>query len=218
MIKKHRVTPSILSSDFSRLGEEVKKLENAGADGFHVDVMDGHFVPNLTVGVPIIQSLRKITSLPLDLHLMVSQPENMIPAFVESGADCITVHIESTSDPSLVLKQIHQYKIQAGIALKPVTKVDSIFPFLEQIDRILIMTVEPGFSGQPLLRDQLEKISIVRRKLQEHGLNIPIQVDGGVNDKTLFDLRLADILVSGKFIFQHTDYRKAILMLQRGEN
>ena len=218
MTKKHHVTPSILSSDFSQLGEEVKKLEKAGADGVHIDVMDGHFVPNLTIGIPVVQSLRKITSLPLDLHLMISQPEKMIPAFVESGADCVTFHVESTSNPERVLKQIRQCEVQVGMALKPATKVEDVFPFLEKIDRVLIMTVEPGFSGQTLLKDQLEKISVVRRKIQDKGLNVSIQVDGGVNDKALPDLRAADILVSGKFIFQHTDYRKAITLLQKGGN
>lgn len=216
--KKHRVTPSILSADFSQLGEEVRRLENAGADGIHVDVMDGHFVPNLTIGVPIVQSLRKASSLPLDLHLMITQPEKMIESFIKAGADCITVHIESTSNPKKVIDQIRQHKKEVGLAIKPETREEVLVPWLDKIDRVLIMTVEPGFSGRKLLKDQLQKIFRLRQRIHEKKLNVLIQVDGGVNDQALPDLALADILVSGKFIFQHTNYRKAILMLQRGGN
>ena len=196
----------------------MKKLESAGADGIHIDVMDGHFVPNLTIGIPVVQSLRQVTSLPLDVHLMINQPEKMIPAFVKAGADSITIHMESTSNPGEVIHQIRQYKREVGIAIKPETKVELLDPFLDKIDRVLIMTVEPGFSGQELLKDQIQKVSIVRQKIREKGLNVLIQVDGGVNDQVLHDLELADILVSGKFIFQHTDYRKAISVLQCGGN
>ena len=217
MGKKQQVAPSILSANFSRLGEEVQAVELAGADRIHIDVMDGHFVPNLTVGASVVKSLRQVSSLPLDVHLMVNEPEKMIPAFVAAGADSLTIHLESTRDPAMVLKQIHQENILAGLTLKPETAVEKMFPFLPHLDLILIMTVEPGFGGQPLLPDQVEKISIVKKELSRCGLDhLSVHVDGGVSDKTRPLLFSADVLVSGNFIFKHKNYKTAISLLKTG--
>ncbi len=211
---KKLVAPSILSADFSRLGEEVKAMEQAGADRLHIDVMDGHFVPNLTIGVPVIKSLKKITKLPLDVHLMVNEPESMISSFASVGADSITVHLESTKDTGKVLEQIRYTNVQAGLTLKPETPVEKLFPFLHQLDLVLIMTVEPGFGGQSLLPEAVAKISQVRKELDRQSLTVPIHVDGGVNDETLPLLSSADVLVSGHFIFKHQSYKEAISILK----
>jgi len=214
---KQQVAPSILSADFSRLGEEAQAVERAGADRIHIDVMDGHFVPNLTAGACVVKSLKQVSSLPLDVHLMVNEPEKMIPAFAAAGADSLIIHLESTRDPAMVLKQIHQEKVLTGLTLKPETAVEKMFPFLPYLDLILIMTVEPGFGGQSLLPDQVEKISIVKKELSRHGLNHPpVHVDGGVSDKTRSLLLSADVLVSGSFIFRHKDYKTAISLLKTG--
>ena len=211
----HLVAPSILSADFSRLGEEVQAVESAGADRLHIDVMDGHFVPNLTIGAPVVKSLKKISTLPLDVHLMVNKPENIISSFVSAGVDSITIHLESTDDPEKVLKQIRQEKVSAGLALKPATPIEKIFCFLSFLDLVLIMTVEPGFGGQSLLPDQVPKISAVKKELVRQGLNdLPVHVDGGVNLQTLPLLSSADVLVAGHFIFTHKSYREAISLLK----
>ena len=212
---KHLVAPSILSADFSCLGEEIKAVELAGADRLHIDVMDGCFVPNITIGPQVLKSIRKITQLPLDVHLMVSHPENIISSFVSAGADSITVHLESVKNPSRVFEKIRQQKVQAGLTVKPQTGVEKMFPFLHQLDLILIMTVEPGFGGQTLLLDQIPKISTVKEECIKQGLNnLPIHVDGGVNDQTLPLLSVADVLVSGHFVFTHKSYKSAISLLK----
>ena len=211
---KKLVAPSILSADFSRLGEEIKAVEQAGADRLHIDVMDGHFVPNLTIGVPVIKSLKKITKLPLDVHLMVNEPENMVSYFASAGAHSITIHLESTNNPGKVLKQIRSVNALAGLTLKPGTPIQETFPFLHQLDLVLIMTVEPGFGGQSLLPETVLKISQIKKELDRQGLTVPVHVDGGVNDKTLSLLSSADVLVSGHFIFKHQSYKKAITLLK----
>ncbi len=212
---KQQISASILSADFLHLGEEALNMERAGADRLHVDVMDGHFVPNLSMGVPVVQALRAVTRLPLDVHLMVQGPEKMIPSFAKAGADSITFHIEATSDPKAVLAQIRQEKKQAGLTLKPATPVEKLFPFLPCLDLVLIMTVEPGFGGQTLLPDQVSKMATIRKEISRQGLNnIKIHVDGGVNDKTQALLSSANVLVSGNFLFGHKDYKTAISCLK----
>ncbi len=209
------MSASILSADFSCLGKEVRDVIWAGADRLHIDVMDGHFVPNLTIGAVVLKSLKRSTDLPLDVHLMVHEPEKMIPSFVDAGADSITIHIETVKDPKAILKQIRKEKILAGLALKPSTPVEKLFPFLQELDLVLIMTVEPGFSGQDLLPDQVQKIKLVKEELDRQNLNnVLVHVDGGVNDKTLPLLGEADVLVSGSFIFKHKNYRRAISLLK----
>ena len=213
---KKLVAPSILSADFSRLGEEVQAVEQAGADRLHIDVMDGHFVPNLTIGVPVVKSLKKITKLPLDVHLMVNKPESMVSFFASAGANSIIIHLESIKDPQKVLEQIHNTNVLAGLTLKPKTPVKELFPFLHQLDLILIMTVEPGFGGQSLLPETVLKVSLIKEEIIRQGLNIPVHVDGGVNDKTLPLLSSADVFISGHFIFKHQSYKKAISLLKNG--
>ena len=214
---KHLVAPSILSADFSRLGEEVKAIEKAGADRLHIDVMDGCFVPNITIGPQVLRSIRKKTSLPLDVHLMVEKPENIMAEFVSAGADSITIHWESTKNPGKLLEEIRRLKVLAGLTLKPQTNIETLFPFLSQLDLVLIMTVEPGFGGQSLLLDQVPKISAVKKESARQGLdNLPVHVDGGVNDQTLSLLSSADVLISGHFVFKHESYKSAISLLKNG--
>ncbi len=216
--KNQLVAPSILSADFSRLGEEAQALESAGADRLHIDVMDGHFVPNLTVGAPVVKSLKKITALPLDVHLMVNEPGKMIAFFASAGADSITIHIESTKNPREVLNQIREQKVLAGLTLKPATPLEKLFPFLQELDLVLIMTVEPGFGGQDLLLDQVSKIKALQEELARQDLNnVSIHVDGGVNDKVLHLLSHADVLVSGNFIFKHESSYQSAISLLKGE-
>jgi len=213
--KNFLVAPSILSADFSRLGEEILSVEKAGADRLHIDIMDGHFVPNLTIGPGVVRSIRGITKLPLDAHLMVNEPEKMIEGFASAGVDSITIHLESTKEPHKVLKSIKQKNILAGLTLKPSTAIEKIFPFLHFLDLVLIMTVDPGFGGQSLLKDQVTKITTLRKEIKKQGLsNVLIHVDGGVNDKTLPLLSSADLLVAGHFIFKHKSYKEAISLLK----
>lgn len=196
------VAPSILSADFADLRSEINAVEKAGADWIHVDVMDGHFVPNLTIGAPVVKALRPVTKLPLDVHLMIDQPERYIMDFVKAGADYLTIHVEATKDPAEVLKTIRQAKVKPGITLRPKTAVEQILPFLPLVDLVLVMTVEPGFGGQSFMHDQLKKITILRREIQQKKLSALIEVDGGINAETAALSREADVLVAGSFIFR----------------
>ena len=213
MNKKYAIAPSILSADFSRLGEEVQAVELAGASRIHIDIMDGHFVPAINIGTPIVRACRKVTKLPLDVHLMVYHPEKQIAPFARAGASSITVHIEATKNMPAILKQIHKYNILAGITLKPSTPIEYIFNFLDQVDLILIMTVEPGGSGQKFLSEQLKKITGIKKELIRRKLSTPIHVDGGVEPSLLYELKAANVLVSGNFIFKHSNYKQAIASL-----
>jgi len=207
------ISPSILSSNFCRLEDEVKAVAAAGADWLHVDVMDGHFVPNITIGVPVVAALKKTTPLPLDVHLMIEKPEKFVTAFIDAGADWLTIHVESTADPAAVLKSIRARGIKAGITLRPATPIEQIIPFLGMVDLVLVMTVDPGFSGQAFMPEQVAKLNSLIQLRQEKALKFLIQVDGGVNEKTVEQLRGADVLVSGNFIFKN-DYRTAIRVLK----
>ena len=208
------ISPSILSADFANLEREVKAVEAAGADWIHVDVMDGHFVPNLTIGAPVVRSLRKVTSLPLDCHLMISSPEKFIKDFAEAGANYITIHVEATKDPIQLLKDIRGLGCKAGITLRPATAVEAIVPFLGLVDLVLVMTVDPGFSGQKFMVEQVEKIKIIRAELKRIGSKALIEVDGGVNAETVVMCKDADVLVAGNYIFKN-DYATAIQTLKR---
>ena len=213
-MKQQQVAVSLLSADFSRLREEIIAVQQGGAHRLHIDVMDGHFVPNLTVGPPVVKSLKAISRLPLDIHLMVQEPEKMISDFVKAGANSITFHIEATQNSKAILEHIKKDNIEAGLTLKPATPVEKLFPFLPYLDLVLIMTVEPGFGGQTLKPDQVHKISALKKEINRQGLkNIMIHVDGGVNDKTKKWLSLADVLVAGHFIFSHASYKQAISSL-----
>lgn len=207
------IAPSILSADFANLEKEIKAVEAAGADWIHVDVMDGHFVPNLTIGAPVVKCLRPVTTLPLDVHLMIEKPENFIEDFVRAGATYITIHVEATEDPRAVLKSIREQGVKAGITLRPQTPVDKVIPLLEDADLVLVMTVNPGFGGQGFMREQVAKIKKLRQVITEKNLNVLIEVDGGVDDKTAKEIRDADVLVAGSYIFKR-DYATAIQALK----
>lgn len=205
------IAPSVLSADFARLGEEIAAVEKAGADLIHVDIMDGHFVPNLTMGPPLVKSIRKITKLPLDCHLMIENPEKFIGPFKEAGADWISVHVE-VCDLAELLPAIRKLGCKAGAVINPPTPLEKIFPFCELADFILVMTVNPGFGGQGMVEGSLKKVAQLKKYLTEQKLNIPIEVDGGIKLENLNDFAKvgADIFVSGSGIFHTKDYAKTI--------
>lgn len=207
------IAPSILSADFSRLGEEIRAVETAGADWIHVDVMDGHFVPNLTIGAPVVKSLRPVTRLPLDVHLMIEEPERYVDDFCKAGSDYLTIHVESTNQVEATLKRIRDAKVKPGITLRPRTAVEDLFPYLKLVDLVLIMTVEPGFGGQSFMTDQIEKITRLRQEFQRQGVSPLIEVDGGINDQTAKLVSGADVLVAGNYVFKN-DLTKAIQTLK----
>ena len=204
------VSPSILSADFANLERDIKAVENAGADWIHVDVMDGHFVPNITIGVPVVKSIRKITKLPLDVHLMIENPEKYVEPFVKAGADIITFHYESAGEKSReILKMIKSFGVKAGISIKPKTSPDKIFNLLTTADMVLVMTVEPGFGGQSFMVDCAEKIPYIKKNSPQ---NMIIQVDGGINAETAnVCTRLgANSLVAGSYVYKSDDIKTAI--------
>ena len=203
-MQKIKISPSILSADFSQLGTEIKKLETAGADLIHVDVMDGHFVPNLTIGPPIIKSLRKFTKIPFDVHLMISPVHKYIKDYADAGADIITIHPEATDSLLESIKLIKSLNKKVGVSLNPETSLDKLYPVISQIDLVLIMSVNPGFGGQKFIQETIDKIKTLKAKLNELKLKIEIEVDGGINfenSKSIIQSG-ADILVSGTTIFK----------------
>lgn len=210
---KFLVAPSILSANFAKLGEEIQAVEKAGADWIHVDVMDGSFVPNLTLGAPVIKHLRPVTKLPLDVHLMIDKPERYIKDFAAAGADYLTIHVEATTEVEATLRDIRDLKVKPGITLRPGTPVEKILPFLPLVDLVLVMTVEPGFGGQSFMEDQVSKISVIRKELARLGRFAYIEVDGGVTDVTAKKLLDADVLVAGSYVFGK-DYARSIQSLK----
>lgn len=211
-----KISPSILASDFSILAEEVASIEKSGADMVHIDVMDGHFVPNITLGAPIVKSLRKRTSLPFDVHLMISDPLTYIPDFVKAGADLISFHIESASDPGQCIDLMRSLGVKPAVALKPKTPAETVFPYLKKLSMVLVMTVEPGFGGQKFMAEQAEKIRRIREECDRLGLDTDIQVDGGITDETLPVCAAAgaNVFVAGSYIFGAKDRQKAIALLK----
>ena len=213
-----KISPSILSADFSKLGNEIQDLEKAGADFIHIDVMDGHFVPNITIGPEVINKLRKYTSLPFDVHLMISPVDNFIKKFVDVGADIITIHPEATNDLVSSIKKIKSYNIKAGVSLNPETLVDKVLPVLNSIDLVLVMSVNPGFGGQIFIKETLEKIKILRKIIDSKKFKTQIEIDGGINFKNgkMAKEAGADILVSGTTIFKENkgNLKKNIKLLK----
>ncbi|KQL58194.1 MULTISPECIES: ribulose-phosphate 3-epimerase [Bacillaceae] len=207
-----KIAPSILASDFSRMGDNVKEMEHAGADWIHIDVMDGQFVPPITFGHQMVEAIRPLTSLPLDVHLMVQAPENQIDFFAKAGADCISVHVEATNHLHKTIHSIKQAGLKAGVVLNPGTYADVIIPVIQDVDFVLQMTVNPGFGGQSFIPTTLTNIKRLRALIDEYKLPVDIQVDGGINVETAkacVDAG-ATILVAGSSIFQADHYEKAI--------
>ncbi len=207
-----KIAPSILSADFSRLGDEIKAVEDAGADWIHVDVMDGHFVPNITIGPPVVESIRKVTDLPLDVHLMIENADGYIKSFSEAGADILTVHAEACPHLNRTLQLIHEHKVKAGVVLNPATPLSSLEEVLHELDMVLLMTVNPGFGGQSFIPSMLDKISNLSDIMSNYEDEIELQVDGGVKPDNAGDIKEsgASILVAGSAIFNSNDYAEAI--------
>lgn len=212
-----KIAPSILACNFSNIGNEIKKITNAGADMVHMDVMDGHFVPNISFGAPIIASIRDLTNIQFDVHLMISNPFDYIDVFSKSGADIITFHIESRSNISETIKKIRLCNKKVGIAIKPLTDLSVVTKFLNQIDVLLVMTVEPGFGGQSFMENQVSKISELRNIIDSKGFITLIEVDGGINPKTAILVKKAgaDICVAGTSIFKSPNMHDTILKIKQ---
>lgn len=215
-----KIAPSVLSADFSRLGEEIKAVEAAGADLIHLDVMDGHFVPNITAGPILVEAARKSTKLPLDAHLMIESPEKYVGDFVQAGADSITIHVEVFPQATRLLDAlalIQKQGVQAAVSLNPATPLESVLGVLDAVSMVLVMTVNPGFGGQAFIPECLEKIRRLRRVIDERKLNVAIEVDGGIKTDNIGDVSRAgaDIFVVGSAIFKSPDYRKTLQAMRQ---
>jgi ribulose-phosphate 3-epimerase len=212
-----KIAPSILSADFARLGEEVRRVEQAGADLIHFDVMDGHFVPNLSFGIPVLESVRKITALPLDVHLMIEEPGRYLEQFARAGANSISVHAEACEDISGIAHQMHQLGIRASIAINPETEPTRVLDAAAHLDMILVMSVHPGFGGQGFIPESIDKVRTVRRELKRRGLEVDVEIDGGikVDNIGLVAQAGANVFVSGSAIFGHSDYAEIIGRMRR---
>ena len=206
------ISPSILSADFANLERDIKRVEEAGADWLHIDVMDGHFVPNITIGVPVVASINKVTEMPLDVHLMIEYPEKYIEPFARAGADLLTFHIECGSDVKSTIELIKSFNVKAGLSIKPNTPADVLFPYLGDLDLVLVMTVEPGVGGQKFMPWCAEKISFIKNNAPK---DLIIQVDGGINAETarICTSYGANSLVAGNYIYKSDDIKSAIKSL-----
>ena len=202
-----KISPSVLAADFSKLGEQVKKVEDAGAEYLHLDVMDGIFVPNISFGAPVISSLRKHSKMVFDVHLMITDPIRYVDDFVKAGADIITVHYESCDDPLSVVRYIHSGGVRAALSIKPATPPELLFPMMNELDMVLVMTVEPGFGGQKLIPETVQKVKVLRDYAEAQGLKLDIEVDGGIGADNLYMLTEAgaNVIVAGSAIFKAED-------------
>ena len=212
-----KISPSVLAADLSNLSKDVIDIESAGADMVHLDVMDGIFVPNITFGMPVIKALRDKSNLIFDVHLMIDKPERYAMRFIDAGADILTFHLEACEKPEELLQEIREQGVMAGISIKPATPVEDIYPLLDQCDMVLVMTVEPGYGGQKLIPETIEKVRKLKAEVEKRGIDLEIAVDGGVNESNASELISAGagILVAGSSVFGASDRRAAIDALRK---
>jgi ribulose-phosphate 3-epimerase len=211
-----KIAPSILSADFSRLGEEIRNVEKAGADYIHVDVMDGHFVPNITIGPLVVEAVKKVTALPLDVHLMISNPDQFVEDFVRAGADILTIHVEAVHHLHRSIQHIRKAGAKPAVSLNPASPLHSIDYILQDLDMVLVMSVNPGFGGQAFIPSVIPKIERLKEMIQERNLNIEIEVDGGIGPETIHSVSKAgaNVFVAGSAIFGSDDYEKTMSLMR----